>query len=195
MVTTPISTLKREHQIFVEQMIAHGNATQAYMKAYPKSSESSARVKSYTLLKNVTIVTEINEAVTRMKQKVEAVIIQGAIEGVEKHIRSKHERILILQNQIELSLQELQTNIGEGYYLQKKKVVEYKRPLSPFERSTIRKTIRELQAEISKIEGDYAPIKTASTKPDGSPVDALPPTLNITVIQNTAIAITESEAL
>lgn len=71
-------------------------------------------------------------------------------------LKSKIERQLILQKQIDQCLSELDSGKVNGYDMLGN---AYERELTIMERSQLRKTLKELQSEISKMEGDYAPIK------------------------------------
>ncbi len=76
---------------------------------------------------------------------------QKTKEAVETWLKSKLERVLILQTEVDACLNDL-----------------YESELSIIEKVRLRLAIRELQAEVSKIEGDYAPNKlehAATTQP------------------------------
>jgi phage terminase small subunit len=49
----------KKHQIFADEYILSSDAIFSYQKAYPKAQAESARVKSYTLLQDVTVSTYI----------------------------------------------------------------------------------------------------------------------------------------
>lgn len=70
--------------------------------------------------------------------------IQIEVESLKNGIKTKSERVLILQNEVDASLEEL--NDPEA-------------TLNVFQKVSLRKVIKELQSEISKIQGDYAPEK------------------------------------
>jgi transcriptional regulator of heat shock response len=96
--------------------------------------------------------------------KIEQTIIEEK-EAVRIQIKSKLQRLEIYQKEIENSLTELSTGMTvelrpNGELVQ--------RPLTISERSMLRKIIKDLQSEISKIEGDYAPNKTALTDTEGN---------------------------
>lgn len=57
----------KKHQIFADEYILTSDAILSYQKAYPKAQEQSARVKSYSLLQNVTIADYIQEAKERIR--------------------------------------------------------------------------------------------------------------------------------
>ena len=81
-------------------------------------------------------------------------------EAVKSIIKSKIERLEIYQKEIENCIKEL----SHGFTEETKSNGELiTRPLTISEKSLLRKTIKDLQSEISKIEGDYAITKVENT--------------------------------
>jgi hypothetical protein len=76
-------------------------------------------------------------------------------EAVKIIINSKLERLEIYQKQILDCVKEL----NHGYTEEFKNGELFSRPLNINEKSAIRRSIKDLQSEISKIEGDYATSK------------------------------------
>ena len=92
----------------------------------------------------------------KVQKEKEAVSIEVEKEAIKKGLKTKIERLLILQNEVDKIIREI-----ENGYCMDKIVLDgiptcIMRPLRPMEISAMRKNIKELQAEISKIEGDYA---------------------------------------
>jgi uncharacterized protein YdaU (DUF1376 family) len=118
----------------------------------------------------------LNKRLKERQKLIEDTKVQETIEAVKIGLKSKTERLMILQTQVDKSLEDLENA---------KKV---------FDKVALRKVIRELQSEISKIEGDYAPEKKESRAVDKDGNDILPttPVLNITV-QSTPAEISETE--
>jgi DNA repair exonuclease SbcCD ATPase subunit len=95
--------------------------------------------------------TERQQAINAAK---EVAIIKEEVKAAKNGLKSKHERLMILQDQVDATLVDLQDE-----------ELEYR------DKVALRKVLRELQAEVSKIEGDYAPAKTEvsttmANKPD-----------------------------
>jgi sulfate adenylyltransferase subunit 1 (EFTu-like GTPase family) len=95
--------------------------------------------------------TERQQAINAAK---EVAIIKEEVKAAKNGLKSKHERLMILQDQVDATLVDLQDEL-----------LEYR------DKVALRKVLRELQAEVSKIEGDYAPAKTEvsttlANKPD-----------------------------
>ncbi len=91
-------------------------------------------------------------------------------ESLKSGIKTKLERLIELQKQVEQLQKELHDNrtIISTFY-DGAMITDY-RELTPLERAKIHQVIKEVRAEISKIEGDYAPTKTANTDKDGNDV-------------------------
>lgn len=99
--------------------------------------------------------------------------------SLKKGLKSKLERLFDLQEQIDKLNEELEKNIMYVSAFQDGELLTGTRPLSAIEKSTINKTIKEIRAEISKIEGDYAPTKSAQTNSNGEDVVTVAPTINV----------------
>lgn len=98
------------------------------------------------------------------KAKEEASIAKE-VEAVKMGLKTKNERLLIYQSQVDNMLLELETKQcydDEGNM----------RAMTQRELNDTRKTLQVIQSEISKIEGDYAPTKTANTDSSGNDVDS-----------------------
>lgn len=97
--------------------------------------------------------------------------IQGAREAALNGIKTKNERILILQGEVDKCLNELYggsdvKNFAD-FGLSRRNI---KDRLTVLEKVKLRQTIHQLQSEISKMEGDYAPFKVAPTDPEGNSI-------------------------
>lgn len=88
--------------------------------------------------------------------KIKETIIQEK-EAVKTALKSKLERLIILQNEIDNCISEL----SNGMTIQLANTGELiQRPLTIKEKTDLRNTMKNLQAEVSKIEGDYAVMKS-----------------------------------
>lgn len=79
-------------------------------------------------------------------------MVKNANSSLKSQIKTKNERLIILQTQVDEMMDDLvngKIDNGAGG-----------RVLNPVEKAKIRQVIKELQSEISKIEGDYAVSKT-----------------------------------
>ena len=102
-----------------------------------------------------------NEYQNKLNNAKDELSIDSELQSVKSGLKSKSERLMILQKQVDNCGNELElgTVIEKKYSYDEKEYVDFERPLSIMERTYLRKTIRELQSEISKIEGDYASSK------------------------------------
>lgn len=114
------------------------------------------------------------------KEKSTSIQIQAnASESLKSGLKSKLERLLALQKQEDQLQKELDDNktITSTFY-DGAMISDY-RELTPLERAKLHQVIKEIRAEISKIEGDYAPTKTANTNSQGEDVATTPPNINV----------------
>lgn len=86
----------------------------------------------------------------------ERVSIELEKEAVKQGLKTKLDRLMILQNQVEDILKRLEKGTHPQETFKDGKVLKFERELTPSEITAYNRTIKELQAEISKIEGDYA---------------------------------------
>jgi hypothetical protein len=99
--------------------------------------------------------------------------------SLKSGLKSKVERLLQLQEQIESLNNEIKENVMIVSTFYDGEIITGARPMNSIEKSTINKTIKEIRAEISKIEGDYAPTKSAQTNINGEDVAIVAPTINV----------------
>jgi hypothetical protein len=96
----------------------------------------------------------------RQKAK-NSTIVSNDVQNVSNGLKSKSERLMNLQRQADDIQRMLDSNITPDIVKSPKQLeyMEIERKLTYIERAQLMKALRELQSEISKIEGDYAPIK------------------------------------
>lgn len=85
----------------------------------------------------------------------ERVSIELEKKAVKQGLKTKFDRLIILQNQVEDILKRLEKGTHPQETFKDGKVLKFERELTPNEITAYNRTIKELQAEISKIEGDY----------------------------------------
>jgi hypothetical protein len=86
--------------------------------------------------------------------------IETEKEAVKIGLKSKFERLLILQKEVDNCTLDLENGFTEELKSTGELVT---RPITIQEKTALRNTIKNLQSEISKIEGDYAPTKAENT--------------------------------
>jgi hypothetical protein len=89
-------------------------------------------------------------------------IVSNDIENISNGLNSKSERLLNLQNQVNDINSMLLSGITPDTIIDSKTLtsVDIERRITYIERAQLMKVLKELQAEISKIEGDYAATTT-----------------------------------
>ena len=97
--------------------------------------------------------------------------IASAKSEVKRGLKTKFDRLMILQNQVDQCLDQLTSRQCDDVYIFDGSAISYKRNMNQREINDTRKTLNTLQIEISKIEGDYAIIKTENTNIELKPLE------------------------
>jgi hypothetical protein len=97
----------------------------------------------------------------KLNESIEATLIQNKTENLSNGLKTKSERLMNLQRQADDLQKMLDHNITPDIVKSPKSLewLPIERKLTYVERATLMKSLRDLQSEISKIEGDYAPTK------------------------------------
>jgi hypothetical protein len=77
----------RRHQIFIHEMVAHGNRRIAYQKAYPGVKDSTAYANAYKLMQYTEIAAAITEGRLKLQQQTNELLRQsykGKIADIEE---------------------------------------------------------------------------------------------------------------
>ena len=106
----------------------------------------------------------------------EDVYVSETVEAAKSGLKSKFDRVMILQGQCSQIENELIANVSTDYIVISGKLQRVVKEIPVTDRAYLRKTLKDLQAEISKIEGDYAAVKNAFTDKDGNDIKV---TLNL----------------
>lgn len=140
---------------YLEQQIVDGLTDEAIRTKMNMTKSTFYRMKNYAEL-------EVQRRAELRQKKINEVIITGAVEAVERGLKSKTDRVLILQDQVEEILRDLEAETYTAVVPVKHPVTgvtsmeEAEMIMTPMQKAYLRKTLKELQAEISRIEGDYA---------------------------------------
>lgn len=164
--------LKREYQVFVDEMIQHGDQVRAYKKAYPKTkNEAAIRQGCHRLSQNVTIQSTIKAEADKIK----AAATEQAITELKEELKGK---ILTRQQK-----QEILYKIATGEHLNEKKKPVFN-PISKkfetiivIEKSDDVAMMKAIEID-SKMTGDYAPEKWEVTKPIDIKIEAATPEID-----------------
>lgn len=100
---------------------------------------------------------------TRLRKKKEDAQLKAEVKFAVKSLDSKHDRLLNLQNLVDDCLRDLATGMTDDVYFDDGAPIEYRRRMNTIETNQTRRTARDIQAEISKIEADYATTKIDHT--------------------------------
>lgn len=101
----------------------------------------------------------LKDILAKRRSEAELLVSADSKRAVKKGIKTRHERILILQEECNAIKKELKENKDVGHIIVSGTIKSVPKKMDAHTRAYLRRTLRELQAEISKIEGDYAPEK------------------------------------
>lgn len=165
-----MNTPKLRQQWIYDYLIEHPYSTYTsvfalYSERYGKSSKTFD--KDWLKARH-----SFEEFQNRVQQEKDDVRIKLERDFVKNGLRTKYERVLLIQNQIDETVKELSNGVFKEVRKEGKKAVTWERPLTPSEKATLRRTIWRLQSEISKIEGDYAEMKVKHSNDPENPIEA-----------------------
>ena len=124
---------------------------------------------------------ERHQAIAREKEQAIADTMVGeAVQAAQNGLKSKYERMARLQVEIERMEAELESGRTIETVERGGKAVQFERPLTVTERNLTRRTMQAFHSEISKMAGEYAPIKQDHTT-DGQP---LPASVSVTILSS-----------
>jgi ATP-dependent Lon protease len=134
----------------VAKDLANGKERAEILRKYAKKWQIAER----TIDRYITNAKNEAEKLRKLAEQTAAdTLVQETIEAVKTGLKTKQERLLILQGQVDAILTDLKDE-----------------KLKATEKAYLRKTLKDIQAEISKIEGDYAPEKKALTDSQGNDI-------------------------
>lgn len=161
-----MSSIKRQYQVFIDEMVKHGDQVQAYKTAYPNCrNEATARVNSYRLLQNATI----QKAISEEAEKLRSIATQQAItelkEEIKGNVLSALEKRLLLR---QIACGEIEIPVKKPVWdkLQGKFVF-----VPIVEVPDYGARIRAIEVD-NKMSGDNAPEKNEITGKGGAPLTA-----------------------
>jgi hypothetical protein len=165
--------IKKQHQVFIDEMIKHGDQVKAYRAAYPKASEESARVNCYKLLQNTTIADAIKTASDQIRNQAQQEAVQELKEELKGDILTRQKKLEILNK---IANGELEIPVKKPVWDKSQNKYVFV-PMMEVPDHAAR--IKAIEVD-NKMTGDNAPIKSELTGKDGKPiqttVETLPPT-------------------
>ena len=88
--------MKPQHEIFIREMIRHGNKTQAYLAAYPDASGEALRTAATRLLNKPHIQQAINNVLQPIREKATAALENAASQRIKEEICTLQQRREVL---------------------------------------------------------------------------------------------------
>lgn len=104
----------------------------------------------------------------KVQKEKERVSITTEVEAVKRGLKTKVDRLFILQGLVDNCLKDLSKGMTNDVIVFKGAPKQYRRKMTITEYNQTRKTLKDLQAEISKMEGDYAKNEIEITQIRGS---------------------------
>lgn len=125
--------------------------------------------RTFYRLKPKAVLLQQKRAEIRQKE-IERVNIAAARQAAKNGLKTKNDRVLNLQRQVDDIQADLDAGVLVDYVIIQGKVQKVNKEMNAETKAYLRKTMKDIQAEISKIEGDYAPTKTAMTDSEGNDI-------------------------
>lgn len=100
---------------------------------------------------------ELQTYQNKVQTEKERVSIATEVKAVKQGLKTKIERLLNYQNLVDDCLKDLAEGMTNDIMFKNGEPKQYRRKMTIAEYNQTRKTLKELQSEISKIEGDYSP--------------------------------------
>lgn len=165
-------------------------------KQVSDSSITDGTIRNHLKLSKTTFYRLKSKASQELKRRldikqnvIEEIIVQETGNAQKEILKTKADRLLNLQKQIDDTQKDLDAGTTTRYITVDGSVKALEAKLSATEKAILRRTITQIQAEISKIEGDYAVPKGDIP---AAPSIANAVAINITVL-NSEIPIAENE--
>ncbi len=148
--------------------VKYKDVFKVYLSEFKSSEPTFAK---YWKLANAEFVKISAEA----QEKKHEAFIKDEVEQVAKGLKPKHERMEEIQQSINRINSVIESGVTKDSYIDydKKKAVEIDRPLTEIEKATLERVKKDLNAELNKMDGSYAPTKQDVT----SKGEALPATV------------------
>lgn len=114
---------------------------------------------------------EVHSEWAKLKDKGESDgIVEAVREAAKNGLKSKLEKQLHIQKQIDDTQSDIDRGILEEYVVVGGKLQIVNKIMNAETKAFLRKTIKDLYAELNKMDGDYAPTKIANTDKEGNDV-------------------------
>lgn len=151
-----MTPLKRQYQIFIDEMVQHGDQVRAYKAAYPKVSDETARVQSYRLVQNSTIASAIREQVATIKGEAQKQAISELKEELKGKVLSRQQKRELL---CQIALGEIEIPVKKPVWNPKEEKFVF---VTVQEQPDFKERMKAAEID-NKMEGDNEPKKQDMT--------------------------------
>jgi|688.fasta_scaffold640148_2 hypothetical protein len=152
---------KLTEQIFEQEII--NSISSESSEVHKKTNFYELLQTKYTCTKSYTLKwwdIYYSKHVNSANKSLSDIAISQKVEALKSGLKSKYDRLIELQKQVESLEVELKNNIMIVHTFSDGQLIQGIRPINALEKASINKTIKEIRAEISKLEGDYPATKT-----------------------------------
>jgi len=154
--------------------LTFGECFSKYLVKYSKTEQTFAKDWNKATIRH--------KALQQAKEKaISDTMVGEAVQAAQNGLKSKYERMARLQTEIERMEGELESGRTVETVERGGKAVAFERDITIQERSLIRRTMQAFHSEISKMAGEYAPIKQEHAGKDGN---ALPASVSVTILSS-----------
>lgn len=145
--------IKKQYQIFIDQMVVHGNEKLAYATAYPKATAAAIRRGCHRLSKNVLVQTTLKQEANYIRSIATQTAIENLTEQIKDAALSAAIKRQILANIADGG--EIATVITKDYWDEgQQRFVHKEIPI--VRRATILERIKAIEVD-NRMAGDEAP--------------------------------------
>lgn len=149
-----------------EPLLSFGECFSKYLAKFSKTEQTFS--KDWKKAK-----VELKAYQNKLQAEKERVSIATEVEAVKQGLKTKIDRLFILQNLVDNCLKDLSEGMTNDVIVFEGEPKQYRRKMTVSEYNQTRKTLKDIQAEISKMEGDYAKNQIEITQLRGSvPVES-----------------------
>ena len=158
-----------------EPNISYGEVFIKYLQAFTKLSRQTFS-KDWKKAKE-----QLKDYQKKAQKEKERVSLKVEAEAVKSGLKTKIQRLLNYQKLVDDCLKDLAEGMTNDTVVVDGEPKQFRRKMNIAECNQTRKTLKDLQAEISKIEGDYATGKVDVTS-NGKEISSMPISIQVEIV-------------
>lgn len=158
-----------------EPNMSYGEVFTKYLQVFTKLSRQTFS-KDWKKAKE-----QLNDYQKKAQKEKERVSLEVEAEAVKSGLKTKIDRLLNYQKLVDDCLKDLAEGMTNDVAFKDGEPKQYRRKMTIAEYNQTRKTLKDLQTEISKIEGDYATGKIDITS-NGKELATVPTAIQVEIV-------------